>query len=180
MTTTSILAEPITMATAINASHRFHARSVAQRRPVAARSTHDVLDRVNAQIARHLDRRDQTAQVRLEMSRSTLNDTHNSYADLIAASILEVSDLSLRRTAIDIRISASAITITGSNPIDLPHADLCPDTVVLDHAEAAGLPVRLAWEQCMGPQLMIELTPGGFTLSRAFRLARDPGRVSGR
>jgi hypothetical protein len=171
------------MATAINASHRFQARATARRSPArstALQRSDDVLDRVNAQIARRLDARDQTAQVRLEMSRSTLNETHARYADLIAASILEVSDLSLRRTAIDIRISASSITITGSNPIDMPHADLCPDAVVLDHAEAAGLPVRLAWEQCMGPQLMIELTPGGFTLSRAFRLARDPGRASGR
>jgi hypothetical protein len=173
------------MPTAIQQFHS-HGSRIGRRpanlRPVssAAPPSIDLIDRISAKTGIRIAKRGQTIHVRLEMSRSAMNASHMGYADLIAACVLEVSDLSVRQAAIEIRIAACSIAVMGFNPINMPHADLCPDSVVLDHAEAAGLPVRLAWEQCMGPQLMIELSPGGFSLNRAFRLARDPARVSGR
>jgi hypothetical protein len=181
--------EPTAMSTAIHTTTRLHSgsrdrnvRRLSGARPVAigAQPSADLINKVNAKVGARLAKRNQTVHVWLEISRDIVNQTHMHCASLIAACVLEISDLSVKQAAISIRITACSITITGSNPISMPHADLCPESVVLDHAEAAGLPVRLAWEQCMGPQLMIELTPGGFTLNRAFRLARDPARVSGR
>ncbi len=125
-------------------------------------------------VSARLLKREQTVQVRLDMDRAAMNATHMAHADLIAACIVEISDLSMRRSVIEVRMSETSVLVTGSNPINLPAVEMRPDAVVLDYAEAAGLPVRLAWEQCIGPQLMIALSPGGFKLSRGFRLAVDP------
>jgi hypothetical protein len=135
----------------------------------------DLIDRLDAMVAARLSKREQTVQVRLDMDRAAMNAAHMPHADLIAACIVEISDLSQRRSVIEVRMSEASVLVSGSNPINLPAVDMRPDAVVLDHAEAAGLPVRLAWEQCIGPQLMIALSPGGFKLSRGFRLAVDAG-----
>jgi hypothetical protein len=133
----------------------------------------DIIQAVNSTIGQRLRARQQTLHFQLDISRTQLNKLGPNLTGLLSAAIAEVADLSMRGTTIEIRVNAASIGIVGRNPIDLPNSELQLQTTITDHAETMGLPVRLAWEQCVGPQLAIELTPGGFRFSRMYWLFGD-------
>jgi hypothetical protein len=130
----------------------------------------DIIQAMNAAVGQHLGLRDQKVNVHLEITREALNENDPRLIGFLAAAVCEVADLSMRGTTIEVRVNASSISISGRNPIDLPSAELQLDATVTDCAEAIRMPVRMAWEQCVGPQLVIETTPGGFKFSRMYWL----------